>query len=57
MARNAACIFAALVTAADDDVVNVFRVERTFVHDRLDDVTEQVVRTDAREYAAVAAER
>ena len=56
MARDTTRILTALVAAANDDVVYVFCVERTFVHDRLDDVAKQIVRADAGKCPAIAAE-
>ena len=55
MPRDTAGIFTTLIAAADDDVIDVFRFERTFLDDRLHNVAEQVVRTDTRERPAVPA--
>ena len=54
--RDTAGIFTTLIAAADDDVIDVFRFERTFIDDSLHNVAQQVVRTDTRKRPAVPAE-
>src|SRR5579871_657966 len=57
MARHAATVFAGLIGAADDDILDPGRVERAFFDDRRNDRGEHVVGAHPRQGAGVAAER
>ena len=57
MAGDATRIFATLVAATDDDIVDVLGAKRCFVNARLDNAAHQIIRANSGQCAAVAAER
>ena len=57
VARNAARVFATLVGAADDDVLDLLGFELTAGHYRVDRAGEKVVGTHLGEGSGIAAER
>jgi hypothetical protein len=56
MTGHTPAVLAALVGAADDEILDLFGFERSFLHYGLDDLRQQIVGPDLGQHAGVPAE-
>src|SRR3569623_2310422 len=57
MTRNAPAVFARLIGATDDNILELIGLELAAAHQRLHYLCEQIIRTDSRETSRLPAER